>query len=140
MWTRLATDNDFVDIVRIDAIVEIETDRRALISKAIKQRACWVAGHDDAPQGYLALSRRHFFGRDFVALAIVHPSARRQGLASALFQVAEASATTRKLFTSTNESNLQMQALLVKRNYTQAGVISYLDSDDPEVVFVKYLN
>lgn len=140
MWTRLATDSDLADIALIDAIVEVEADRRAIVLQAIAQRTCWVAGHDDAAQGYLTLLPRHFFGRDFVALVIVHESVRRQGLASALFSVAEASAKTDQLFTSTNQSNLPMQSFLEMRDYMNAGVVSHLDPGDPEIVFVKYLS
>ena len=133
MWTRLATESDLEDIACVDA------DRRALVSQAIAEKGCWVAGRDDLPEGYLVLSHRHFFGRDFVSLLAVKASARRRGLASALFQAAETSATTRQLFTSTNQSNHPMQALLESRGYRNAGVIDHLDLDDPEIVFVKYL-
>ena len=98
---------------------------------------CWLAGRGASPEGYLVLSRRHFFGRDFVSLVVVEARARRRGLASALFQAAEAGATTPQLFTSTNQSNRPMQALLDARGYRKAGVITDLDEDDPEVVFVR---
>lgn len=139
MWTRLATDSDLEGIARIDAAVGVDEDRRALILQGIAQEGCWLAGRDDAAEGYLVLSRRHFFGRDFVSLVIVEARARRRGLASALFQVAEGGATTHQLFTSTNQSNRPMQTLLEARGYQRAGVITHLDEGDPEVVFVKYL-
>ena len=75
-----------------------------------------------------------------MSLVAVKSSARRRGLASILFQAAESSATTRQLFTSTNQSNRPMQALLEARGYQKAGVIDHLDIDDPEVVFVRYVN
>lgn len=140
MWTRPATDSDFEDIAGIDAIAGVDADRRAQISHAIVESGCWVAGRDDPTEGFLALSRRHFFGRDFVSLVVVTANARRRGLASALFEVAENSATTRQLFTSTNQSNRPMQALLRARGYQKAGVVDHLDRDDPEVFFVKYLS
>lgn len=140
MWVRLSTENDLEDIIRIDAVAGIDADRRALVSQAITQDACWVAGRDNLPEGYLALSRRHFFGRDFVSLLVVKDDARRRGVATALFETAETNATTRQLFTSTNHSNRPMQALLELRGYQRAGVIDHLDLDDPEVVFVRYLS
>ena len=140
MWTRLATDGDLEDVARVDFVADDDAYRRALVSQAIAQESCWIAGRDNLTEGYLALSRRHFFGRDFVSLVVVKGSARRRGLATALFQAAETSATTRQLFTSTNQSNHPMQALLETRDYQKAGVIDHLDLDDPEIVFVRYLS
>ncbi len=140
MWARLSTESDLEDIARIDPVAGVDADRRALVSQAIAQDGCWVAGRGNLPEGYLVLSHRHFFGRDFVSLVVVKGSARRRGLATALFQAAETSATTRQLFTSTNQSNRPMQALLETRGYQKAGVIDHLDPDDPEVVFVRYLS
>jgi hypothetical protein len=48
-------------------------------------------------------------------------------------------AQTPKLFTSTNLSNLPMQALLAKLGYSLCGVINELDDNDPELVYVKHL-
>jgi ribosomal protein S18 acetylase RimI-like enzyme len=138
MWTRLATESDLESIARIDAAVGVDADRRARVTQAIAQAGCWITGRDDLPEGYLVSSRRQFFGRDFVSLVMVKASARRRGLASALFQAAETSTTTRQLFTSTNQSNRPMQALLEARGYLKAGVIDHLDVDDPEIVFVRY--
>lgn len=140
MWTRLATDSDLEDVARVDSVADDDAYRRALVSQAIAQESCWIAGRGDLTEGYLALSRRHFFGRDFVSLVVVEASARRRGLASALFQAAETSAATRQLFTSTNESNRPMRALLETRGYQKAGVVEHLDPGDPEIVFVKYLS
>jgi len=42
---------------------------------------------------------------------------------------------TRKLFTSTNESNQPMQQLLSVLGYVPSGVIHNLDPGDPELVF-----
>lgn len=140
MWVRLAIETDFEGVARIDAAAGVDAHRRALIVQGTAQNGCWIAGRDDVPEGYIVLSRRHFFGRDFVSLVIVDAGARRLGLASALFQAAEASATTSQLFTSTNRSNRPMQALLDRRGYQKAGVITHLDEGDPEIVFVRYLS
>lgn len=139
MWTRPATNDDSEAIASVDVAAGADEDRRTLISNGIAHQGCWIAGRDDLALGYLVLSRRHFFGRDFVSLLAVQADARRQGLASALVETAETSATTRQLFTSTNRSNRPMRALLEKRGYAEAGVIDHLDPGDPELVFVKYL-
>jgi ribosomal protein S18 acetylase RimI-like enzyme len=141
MWVRLANDHDLEVIAGVDAVAGVDPDRsRTLVSQAIAQNGCWIAGHGDLPEGYLVLLHRHFFGRDFVSLVAVKSSARRRGLASALFRAAESVATTRQLFTSTNQSNRPMQALLEARGYQKAGVIDHLDIDDPEVVFVRQVS
>jgi hypothetical protein len=44
-----------------------------------------------------------------------------------------------RLFTSTNESNIAMRALLFTRGYRESGRIENLDPKDPELVFVKFL-
>jgi hypothetical protein len=41
-----------------------------------------------------------------------------------------------KLFTSTNRSNLPMQALLAKLGFVQCGEVNELDPGDPELFFV----
>ena len=128
MWVRLANDHDLEVIAGVDAVAGVDPDRiRTLVSQSIADSGCWIAGYGDLPEGYLVLLRRHFFGRDFVSLVAVKSSARRRGLASILFQAAESSATTRQLFTSTNQSNRPMQALLEARGYQKAGVIDHLD-------------
>ena len=139
MWTRPAADGDLTGIAGVDPAVDSDADRRALIVRAIAEESCWIAGRQDLPEGYLVLSRRHFFGRDFVSLLAVKAAARRQGMASALFHLAETSAATPQLFTSTNQSNHPMRALLDTRSYLAAGVIDHLDPGDPEIVFVRYL-
>ena len=49
----------------------------------------------------------------------------------------ESECKTPKIFTSTNLSNLAMQALLVKLRYKLSGTIHNLDPDDPELVYMK---
>ncbi|MEO0538637.1 MAG: GNAT family N-acetyltransferase, partial [Cyanobacteria bacterium P01_A01_bin.123] len=43
-------------------------------------------------------------------------------------------------FTSTNESNLLMQALMAKLRYIPSGIINNLDEGDPELVYFKRLD
>ena len=44
-----------------------------------------------------------------------------------------------RLFTSTNQSNGMMQGLLAKRGYIRSGTIDNLDIDDPEWVYIKWM-
>jgi len=48
--------------------------------------------------------------------------------------------SSKKLFTSTNLSNLPMQSLLAQLNFKLSGVIENLDEGDPELVYFKPLS
>lgn len=80
-----------------------------------------------------------FFQQPFVSLLSVRPEQHRQGVASALMQAMETKCLGGKLFTSTNQSNSAMQALLAKMDYRLCGAIEELDEGDPELIFVKRL-
>jgi RimJ/RimL family protein N-acetyltransferase len=60
-------------------------------------------------------------------------------VASALIRFVEASATKSKLFTSTNASNVRMQAVYESLGFVRSGVIENLDENDPEIVYFKRL-
>jgi ribosomal protein S18 acetylase RimI-like enzyme len=62
---------------------------------------------------------------------------RRRGLGSALMSQCEAAHDDDRMFTSTNESNAPMRALLAKIGFEESGIIHNLDPGDPELVFVK---
>lgn len=88
--------------------------------------------------GYVAIAPRHFFGRDFIALVVVAPSSRRRGAGTQLLNAAVNEATSDTVFTSTNESNTAMRALLVHRGWLLSGVLDGLDEGDPEMVFYRW--
>jgi len=44
---------------------------------------------------------------------------------------------TPKLFSSTNRSNLPMQALLLKTGFAESGIVYNLDAGDPEVIYYQ---
>ncbi|MBV9990997.1 MAG: GNAT family N-acetyltransferase [Alphaproteobacteria bacterium] len=136
---RLAATRDRRAIAVCDARVAGDLHRRELIDAAIAARHCWVVEQDGAVAGYAILTT-NFFGRDFVELLFVAAEARRKGIGDALLAAIErARPQTDKLFTSTNESNAAMRALLESRAYRASGTILNLDPDDPELVFVKFL-
>jgi ribosomal protein S18 acetylase RimI-like enzyme len=72
-----------------------------------------------------------------MAMLCVRPECRRQGIGTALVRHVESLCKTDKLFTSTNESNRPMRALLAKLQYVCSGVIHNLDEGDPEIVYFK---
>jgi RimJ/RimL family protein N-acetyltransferase len=110
-----------------------------LIDVAIAARRCWVAEHDSAIACYGVVTA-NFFNRDFIELFYVSEPTRRGGVGDALLETIERARTARRLFTSTNESNAAMRALLDRLNYRPSGTILNLDPDDPDLVFVKFLS
>ena len=135
---RLATTGDALGALTAEAgIPGLESDVvRELVDEACKAGGCLVhiASNDDV-DGFVVTSERSFFGRDFVRLLSVSASHQRSGIGSALLMAAVLQATTDVVFTSTNESNGAMRALLRRDNWTYSGTLTGLDEGDPELVF-----
>ncbi|HEY2482307.1 MAG TPA: GNAT family N-acetyltransferase [Caulobacteraceae bacterium] len=113
-----------------------DVHRAGLVPELLNYGLSWIAEADGVAAGYALVSRR-FFSRRFVELLAVAPAFRRQGLGVALMARCEAAGEGEVLFTSTNQSNVAMQALLAKARYEPSGVIYNLDPGDPELVFAK---
>ncbi|MBA3827029.1 MAG: GNAT family N-acetyltransferase [Ktedonobacterales bacterium] len=126
------------ELVALDARNIGDERRQGTISAAITQGCAWLAEDQGEVAGF-ALVHQHFFDHPFIELLMVHPAQRRRGVASALLAAIEARYAPDKLFTSTNQSNLPMQALCAARGYLAAGVVLHLDPSDPELIFVKLL-
>ena len=135
---RLAGTRDRRAFPEIDPHVARDLRRRDAIDSAIAARHCWIAVQKGQPAGYGILSH-NFFSRDFVDLIYVADHARRAGLGSAILEAIENACGAESIFTSTNESNGPMRALLASRNYRPSGRIENLDPGDPELVYVKFL-
>ena len=105
------------------------------IQALIGEQASLVVVERGQIVGFLALRPRHFYQRDFIDLMFVAPRWRRQGTGRALLRAALHRASTPRVFTSTNESNAPMRALLLGEGWTPAGVLTGLDDGDPEHVF-----
>ncbi|CAN5326672.1 hypothetical protein BH09CHL1_BH09CHL1_22660 [soil metagenome] len=129
------------DVRAVDEINEQVVTYQPLLLKvrnALRGGAVWIAELDGAPVGY-AIASVHFFDNAFIDLLIVHRGHRRKGVAQALIAAIEAWSPTDKLFTSTNESNEPMRALLERLGYTYSGTIDNLDEGDPERFYFKQL-
>jgi len=135
---RLAATRDRRAIALCDPRVGTDLNRRELIDAAIAARHCWVVEKAGVVAGYGVLTT-NFFGRDFVELLFVAEQTRRKGVGDAILETIERARRAGRLFTSTNESNAAMRALLEKRGYQASGTILNLDPGDPELVFVKFL-
>lgn len=138
MHIRQATESDIGTIAGFDHIARTDPARREFIAQSVRSGSAWVTMCREDVVGY-AVIEYTFFSQGFIAMLYVHREHRRQGIGSALVRRLETLCRTAKLFTSTNESNKPMQALLGKLGYARSGVIENLDAGDPEQVFVKRL-
>ena len=137
MHIQLAGLEHIAEICALDGIARQSAERWEFIRHAVETGECYIAIADGVA-GYAVLEYS-FFGQGFAALLVVKEDRRRQGVGAALMRHLEAQCRTPKLFTSTNLSNLPMQALLARLGYRLSGVIHDLDEGDPELVYVKYL-
>lgn len=136
---RPAVETDAAAIAAIDVASGAPQDahRATLVPALLKFGMSWIAEADGAAAGYAIVSTR-FFSRRFVELLAVAPAFRRQGLGAALMARCGAAGAGEVLFTSTNQSNEPMRALLAREGYADSGTIYNLDPGDPELVFVKF--
>jgi N-acetylglutamate synthase-like GNAT family acetyltransferase len=134
---RLANFDDLPALLALDHLAQQpESGREAFIRRVVAASTGWVAILEGAVAGYGALEYT-FYECGLIAMLYIHQDYRRRGVGHALLEHFEMICQTPKLFTSTNLSNLPMQALLAKREYTLSGVIHNLDEDDPELVYFK---
>jgi len=134
---RLAGTRDRRAFSEIDPLIARDLARREVVDAAIASRMCWIAERNGKPLGYGILSRK-FFSRDFVELLYVAEDERRKGVGGAVLAMIENAVVSDRVFTSTNESNAPMRALLGQCGYQPSGTIDNLDPGDPELVFVKF--
>lgn len=128
---------DYDAIRALDRLLPGLRDRSDALRDWIARGECYVARAPDASVAGFSVTNPTFFAQWFIVLVIVHPDHRRRGVAAALVADAEARATTAKMFTSTNQSNTAMQALLARLGWEPSGTIENLDEGDPELVYFK---
>ena len=136
MKIRDATSSDLSAMYAVDHMAAEEGSRRQHIREWVSAGRAIVAVIDDVIVGYSALNYT-FFGYGFVAMLMVRKESRRKGVATALIACLEERCETDKLFTSTNESNKPMQALMQRMSYEPSGTVYNLDEGDPELFYVK---
>lgn len=134
MQIRAATPADSDAIVDFDHVARLEPGRVEFIDRVVRSATCLVAERQGNVVAYAALEYT-FFDNGFVPIVYVAEPERRQGIGRALMQALASRCKTRKLFTSTNQSNEPMQQLLKGLGYVPSGVIHNLDTEDPELVF-----
>jgi len=136
---RPAQPPDLGDILKVDAMAEVEERRYDYISRALRGehgRDVRVLLLDDVLAGFAVMGE--FFGHPFLELVATAPEHRRIGVASALMANIEAELENDRLFVSCNESNDVMRRLLAKRGYKVSGMVENLDPGDPELFFVIF--
>ncbi len=129
---------DLGAVTALDRLVVGSADRAGWLGEVFADGNCWVARVGGEIVGFAAFTPT-FFRRWFIELLIVHPDYRRRGVGTALVRQCEAVCEAPKLFTSTNESNAPMRALLAKLAYEPSGRVDNLDEGDPELIYVKRL-
>ena len=134
---RLAVKNDIDEIISFERIAQQSNSRQTFIRHSVAARNCYIASYEQIV-GYAVLAYT-FYEMGFVPMLYVDEDWQRQGVGTELLKHLESICRTDKLFTSTNLSNMRMQALLAKLGYKLSGVIHDLDEDDPELVYVKFL-
>ena len=138
MNIRQAQEGDLEKIFAIDHISRMEEERRQFISKSVHDGNTFIAVTDNQILGYSVLEHS-FFNRGLITLIMVDPNQRRSGIGSALIHHVEGLCESNRIFTSTNESNQPMRALLKKLGYKQSGVVNDLDPGDPELFYSRKL-
>ena len=138
MEIRQAEEKDITAICSFDHLAQI-VERRRFIQNSVRSGTASVAILDGQVVGYAVLEYS-FFAQGFMAMLYIHPEHRRKGIGSEIVRHVESICKTEKLFTSTNESNLPMQALMAKLRYIPSGIINNLDEGDPELVYFKRLD
>ena len=129
--TRLAAAADFRGILRADRVAASgDSERTEFLQHSVDRGECRVYLDREVVAGFAIVNPAHFFGRDFVELLAVHPDHRRSGIGRILLREAVAAARTARVFTSTNQSNRAMRALLAAEGWSLSGGLDGLDEGD----------
>lgn len=133
-----ATEADLTALTDLDPIARRSADRREAIADWIAHGQCHVARLDGRAVGYVAFTRT-FFRSPFIEMLMVAETARRQGIGRALVEHCMGLVPPdQKLWTSTNESNTPMRALLPQLGFVYTGQFAGLDEGDPERIYLRW--
>jgi ribosomal protein S18 acetylase RimI-like enzyme len=131
---RDATPTDAPALIALDSVAASDPRRAEQIGGWLAQGNVHVADQAGQLAGYLVI-HHHFFGEAFVEMLMVAREQRSQGVGATLLRHAIAQRGQRKLFTSTNASNIAMQRLLVASGFIDSGIVHGLDDGDPELIY-----
>jgi ribosomal protein S18 acetylase RimI-like enzyme len=130
-----AASADLPALIALNPRLARDGHETARLLRALADGNVLVADGEGRVVGFVAFDYM-FFDRGFINYLTVHADRRRQGLGTALTRAAAEACTTHEVFTSTNQSNEPMQALLAKLGYSRCGHADQLDSGDPEWFYV----
>ena len=128
--------NDLDEIVNIDREVIGGDSRRKHIKKAIEEERCIAIKNESSFVGFLIFDTQ-FYACSFMSLIIVKPTERRKGYATSLIKYFISISPTKKIFSSTNQSNKRMQEVFKANGFIQSGIVENLDEEDPEIIYYK---
>ena len=134
MRIREAVLSDRDAIVEFDRVARLDAARIRLIDRLLNEATCLVLENEKRVVAYGALEYS-FYDNGFIPMLYVAEPERRSGIGRALLNGLISRCTTRKIFTSTNQSNEAMRALLTAVGFQQSGIIENLDPGDPEIVY-----
>lgn len=138
MKIRSADINDCESIVFLDSQIIGSRIRLNQIKRSIEENRCIVCEMNKSIVGFM-IYHKFFFGHLFIDLIIVSPNTKRLGIAKKLMKYVEI-LPEKKIFSSTNKSNIQMQKVFQSLGYIESGFIDHLDEGDPEIIFVKLID
>ena len=121
-------------MIALDSVAAIDPGRAMQIGDWLARGGVQVAEQNGKVVGYLVI-HHHFFGEAFVEMLMVAHAQRGQGIGTALLRQAIALHGRRKLFTSTNASNIGMQRLLAASGFIDSGIVHGLDEGDAELIY-----
>lgn len=133
---RQGCEADRDSLYTLDPVCRDDRHRRWLLDLALGSSGCLIAESDGSIVGY-ALLTHTFYGNAMIEVLHVAERARRRGIGARLVRHAIELCRTPKVFTSTNESNGPMRALLAAEGFEHTGTIHNLDEGDPELVFYR---
>lgn len=128
--------NDLDEIVNIDREVIGSDSRRKHIKKAIEEERCIAIKNESSFVGFLIFDTQ-FYCCSFISLIIIKPTERRKGYATSLIKYFISISPTKKIFSSTNQSNKRMQEVFKANGFIQSGIVENLDEEDPEIIYFK---
>lgn len=135
---RPATAADIDALIATDHVAAHSADRRDAIAEWVALGQCHLAERDGVAAGYVALTHS-FFRSPFIEMLMVSAAARRTGIGRSLIEHCIAlTPPDQKLWSSTNESNTPMRALLPQLGFVQTGMFEELDEGDPELIFLRW--
>ena len=131
---RAAVCTDLPALIALDSVAADDPRRALQIGQWLADGHMHVAELDDTLAGY-RVQHRHFFGEAFIEMLMVAAPLRGHGVGSALLLHATSCSAGARLFTSTGQSNANMQRLLAAAGFQQCGIVHGLDEGDPELIY-----